>query len=81
MTLSEAQSLQCGQIIYHREYTNADGTPQRYKVNGQVKLWKRSPWKVRVPLKHGLYHYCYMDETHLDQFEVDEALCTVSQKN
>ena len=62
ITLEEAKNLCVGQIIYHRHNKNADGTPQRWKVNGQVKTWKRSLNKVKVPLKHGLYTYGYLTE-------------------
>ena len=66
MTLLEAKNLKSGDIVEHFKNKNADGTPQRWKVNGKVKTWKRSPERVRVPLKHGLYAYDYLDETCLD---------------
>lgn len=66
ISLDEAKSLRHGVILYHVIYRNADGTPQRWRVNGAPKTWKRSPDRVRVPLKHGLYSYDYLDETCLD---------------
>ena len=67
MTLQEAKNLKPGQIVEHVKNKNADGTPQRWKVNGQVKTWKKSPEKVKVPVKHGMYGYDYIteDELHL----------------
>jgi len=66
LTIEEAKSLTVGTILYHTENKNADGTPQRWKVNGKVKTWKRSPERVQVPLKHGLYDYDYLTEDTLN---------------
>lgn len=66
ITLQQAKGLKPGQILYHTKNTNADRTPQRWKVNGQVKTWKRTPEKVRVPVKHGLYRYDYLTEDDLN---------------
>ena len=69
MNLSQAKKLKYGQIIYHKTLKNADGTAMRFKINGVVKLWKRSPEKIRVPLKHGLYQYYYLDENNMGEFK------------
>ena len=60
ITLDQAKELQQGTVLYHARNRNADGTPQRWKVNGKVKVWKRQPDKVEVPLKHGLRNYGYL---------------------
>jgi len=70
MTLEEAKGLYPGQILHHAHNKNSDGTPQRWRVNGQVKTWKRDPSRVRVPLKHGIWAYGYLDETCLDLLEI-----------
>lgn len=74
--LEDAKKLYIGQVIYHVHNRNADGSPQRWKVNGQVKTWKRSPDRIRVPLKHGLYSYDYLteDDLHLACLTEEEAL-------
>ena len=76
MTFDEAKNLTYGQILYHTYFCNADGTPQRWRVNGRVRLWKRNPARIRVPLKHGLWSYDYLDEStlHLLCLTADEAL-------
>jgi hypothetical protein len=66
ITLDQAKALTLGTILYHRQHRNADGSAQRWRVNGKVKTWKRSPERVRVPLKHGLYNYDYLTEYDLD---------------
>lgn len=70
MTLDEAKQLKIGQVLHHTINRNADGTPQRWRVNGAVKVWKRNPNRVRVPIKHGLYAYDYLTEDDLNLLEV-----------
>jgi len=68
MTLTEAKALRQGDIIYHIENKNADGSQQKWKVNGMTKLWKRSPERILIPLKHGLWNYAYLTEDNLCDF-------------
>ena len=69
MTLQQAKELTNGTIIFAKNYHNRDGSKQRWRVNGQVKIWKRSPLKVKVPLKHGLYAFGYLTEDNLNEFD------------
>jgi hypothetical protein len=57
ITLEQAKNLSTG------VYLLIEG--KRWKVNGKVKTWKRSPELVKVPVKHGLYTYDYVTEEHL----------------
>lgn len=66
ITLDQAKQLTHGTILYHVTNRNADNTPQRWRVNGKVKRWKRSPDRIQIPLKHGLYAYDYLTEQDLD---------------
>ncbi len=72
LTLEQAKQLQPGQIIYHSIFKNADGTKQRYKVNGVPQVWVTRPDEVRVPLKHGLYHYCQLWHHDLHEFDMED---------
>ena len=76
ITINQAKDLKQGDILYHVINRNADNTPQRWRVNGKVKLWKRSPNRIQVPLKHGLYSYDYLteDDLNLVCLTEDEAL-------
>lgn len=65
ITLKQAKALKHGDILHHKTNKNADGSPQRWKVNGMVKLWKRSPGRVKIPLKYGLYRFDYLTENEL----------------
>ena len=75
ITLEEAKALQYGEILYHVGNKNADGSPQRWKVNGKPKTWKTRPNEVRVPVKHGLRDFDYLtqDELSLVCLDEDEA--------
>jgi hypothetical protein len=65
ITLDQAKSLQRGDILHHHENKNADGTPQRWRVNGKVKRWKRDRDRIQVPLKYGPYNNDYLTENTL----------------
>lgn len=61
LTLEQCKALHAGQTLYHAENRNADGTPQRWVVNGNVRTWARDASRIHVPLKHGLYSYDAID--------------------
>jgi len=65
LTLTEAKKLMVGEILYHTVNKNADGTPQRWKINGKVKIWKRNKGRVKVPIKNGLRNCDYITEDTL----------------
>ena len=75
MTLNKhiLKELVVGDILYHRWATNADGTPERWVVNGKVKLWKTRPDDFKIPVKRGLYEYSYITEAEVDCFYVKES--------
>ena len=58
ITLADILKLKPGDILY-------DQCGKRWKVNGQVKRWVRDPNRFRVPLKHGLYSYDFIDSSML----------------
>ena len=72
ITLAQAKALTHGTILHHMKNKNADGTPQRWRVNGKVKTWKTRPDEVKVPLKYGLYRYDYLTHNDLDMVELAE---------
>ena len=41
----------------HIWFLSLDGTARRAKVNGRVRTWKRTPSRVEIPVKYGLYEY------------------------
>jgi hypothetical protein len=65
LTLEQAKQLKPGDILLDQ-----DG--KRWKINGRVKLWKRDPNRIRVPLKHGLYRY---DALTGDDFYDKDKVC------
>jgi hypothetical protein len=73
LTLEQAKNLSFGTILYHVKNKNSDGSAQKWKVNGKVQTWKRSPEKVKVPLKYGLYRYDYLTENELNLVTLEET--------
>lgn len=73
MTHAQATTLRHGDIVHANFATNVDGTPQRWRVTGKVQLWKRSPQRIRVPLKHGLYTYGAITEHTLENFNLPQS--------
>ena len=72
ITLNQAKKLKHDQVVYTPGFYNADGTAQRWRVSGMPKTWVKSPNKVRVPIKHGLYEHWTIDETNLHLFSLKE---------
>lgn len=59
LTLEELKQLGYRKEVY---ITAQCGCFLRVKINGQPKLWKRSPGRVQIPYKYGLYEYGYITE-------------------
>ena len=72
MTLRQAKQLKHGDVLECQVHKNANGTPQRWKVTGKVKTWKRDKNKVKVPIKRGLYEYGYITEFCMQYFELQK---------
>lgn len=68
MNLQEAKQLKQGDYIHTPKKLNADGTPMRARVTS-VKTWKRSPERVEVRYKRGLYEYGTINEREVDMIE------------
>ena len=68
MNLQEAKTLKAGDYIHHVTKKNSDGTPMRARVTS-VKTWKRSPERIEVRYKRGLYEYGTLNERELGQIE------------
>lgn len=62
ITKKQAQDLPYRKQLEHVSQKNADGTPVRCRVNGQVKTWKTRPEHFRLPVKYGLKTYFYITQ-------------------
>lgn len=62
MTLEEAKTLSYDDHIW---FIRNDGKAGQLKINGQPKTWKRTPNRVSVPIKYGMYEYSYFTEQDL----------------
>jgi len=67
-TVAKFASYAYGTTLYHVTAKNADGTPARARVNGAIKLWKRSPEKFSLPMKHGLRSCFYITHHNCDEW-------------
>lgn len=70
LDLERAKRLSYKDTLYYKHGNNADGSPGRYRVNGKPQTWKRSPERVRVPVKRGLYETGQVYEYQLNDFWV-----------
>ena len=70
ITLQEAKELQHGVTVHHVSATNADGTPQRFRVSGKPKTWKTRPNEVKVPVKRGMYENGYLTQDNISEFSL-----------
>ena len=68
ITLEQAKRLTYRETIYSVNDVNADGSPQRWRINGKVQLWKRDAGRIRIPIKRGLYENSYLTENNLGEF-------------
>jgi hypothetical protein len=71
LTVEMAKNLRHGQILAHTDHKNADGTCVRWRVNGDVKTYKKRPDIFQVPLKHGLRDYGYCTNTNYFVFHLN----------
>ena len=73
LTLATAKKLYTGQWLYHTSKRNADGSAMRAKVTS-VKTWKRSPERIEVRVKHGMYDFTTFDEREIHLLTTDEPI-------
>lgn len=72
MNRKQVESLHIGQTIYHTYNKNADGSPQRWRVNGKLKTWKTQPDRFQLPLKYGLKSGDYLTQDNMMDFRIME---------
>lgn len=54
MSYDEAAALGVGDRVW---FLALDGTARGVKINGMPKQWKRTPGKMEIPIKYGMYEY------------------------
>jgi len=65
----QKRDIHTANYFEHKAWKNADGSPMRFRRNGKTKTWKtRSDF--RIPVKHGLYDYGYIDQDNYLDFVV-----------
>ena len=69
ITRRQAMTAQNFEMVNHN---NADGIPVRWRRNGATKVWKTRPADFRMPVKHGLKDYGYIDNDNAAEFVVSD---------
>lgn len=64
MTIEEAKELKYREIIHLKEGNKC----LNWRINGKIKLWKRNPNRILIPIKHGLYSFGYLTENNISFF-------------
>lgn len=59
MTWAEGTILYPGQRVW---FVANDGAARQVTVNGHPKLWKRTPGRIEVPVKYGMYEFGRFEE-------------------
>lgn len=74
MTREEASLIERGDLLYHRTARQGgkQAVPARAKVTS-IQTWVRSPERIAIGLKHGLYQTFRIDETELGNWFRTEA--------
>lgn len=71
LTLALAKTLGHGDYLCSLKFKKRNGEPVVVRVNGAAQTWKRSPGRVRVPWKYGMYEFGAVTEGDLGEW----ALC------
>lgn len=81
MNLKQAKSLLRGTHVHYtgrHECSRTVGPRGRVtlkitncRVSGEPQTWKRSPEKVKVPVKHGRYENAYITEENLQDWHLE----------
>lgn len=70
MTFEQAKNLKVGDILTHNYLKNKDGTPQRWKVNGKIKLFKKDPTRIEIPIKRRLFEFARLNQNNIDRWDI-----------
>lgn len=68
--ITKEQALHCDR--FHYEPACTEQRTERWRRNGQTKVWKTRPDEFRVPVKYGLRDYTYIDHDNAQSFHTQE---------
>lgn len=67
ITIEQAKELKYGQLVHFYRKGKCDN----WKVTGKVKLWKRNPNRIEIPVKHVLYSHGKLNQFNLSQVHLE----------
>ena len=68
LTMEEAKALKVGDVLHHDTQKQSRNHPSRVRVSGHPKTWKRSPDRIEIPVKHGIYTGFRIDQDDLKHY-------------
>lgn len=68
LTIEEVKNLNPGDRVDF--ITNQGPIVKTATVNGKPKIWKRTPHKVRIPLKYGMYEYASFEHEGISDSDI-----------
>jgi len=57
------------QEFHYVSLKDSRNEPVRCRVNGKCKTWKTRPNDFKLPVKHGLYDYFYIDNHNANEWQ------------
>ena len=70
-TLLTKENQEGVSIFFSTVLKNADKTRLRARRNGKTKTWKTRPNEFKIPVKHGMYDYGYIDAATAKYWYID----------
>ena len=74
ITKAIAMRLAQGTVLHHITQINKDGSPLRIRINGKCQVWVRQPERFKLPVKHGLKQYGYIDQGNTTQWRIPKEV-------
>jgi hypothetical protein len=73
ITKAIAVASRHGQVFYHTQQRNADGSAKRCRVSGKCKVWVTRPDEFRLPVKHGMWDCFYITEVNAGEWTTSDV--------
>lgn len=65
--------------IHHNVNKNKDGSCERWRQYGQIKLWKTRPNDFSISIKNGMSNYSHLTQENAEQFHLESDCQNVNR--